>query len=145
MWRGRLLIALLICAGFFTHAYILRDIPNSPEWMLFFHGTAAAVDLLILFCARFFLENDIRTDFEILCLLSVLGNFFGWIAYLAYLPPIYYDSGMWALTAITALRLMIKGDHEDNTVSNSWIALVRGWYRCRVQSNFERIDKCQIT
>jgi len=145
MWRRRLLIALLICAGFVTHAYILRDIPNSPEWMLVFHGTAAAFDLLILFCARFFLNSDIRTDFEILSLLSVLGNFLGWIAYLLYYSPIYYDNGMYFLAIITALRLIIKGDHERNIASYSWLALVRGWYRRGVQSNFEGDDKCQDT
>jgi len=145
MWHGRLSIAALICAGFVAHAYILRDIPNTLEWMLVFHGTAAAFDLLILFCARFLLSDDIRTDFEILSLLSALGNFLGWIAYILYYSPIYYDNGMYFLAIITALRLIIKGDHERHIISNSWLAVVRGWYRCRVQPNFERSDKCQGT
>jgi len=140
MWRGRLAMLALIGGAIGLHSFLMADIPNSPQGMLMFHGSAAGLDLLLLFCARFFLQPEMTTDIEVLFFLSILVNFFGWLAYIAYAPPIYYNSSMWALTVITAVRLLTKGDYGNGVTRRAWFGMVHSWRTGRAKQNFGGLD-----
>jgi len=140
MWRVRLAMLALIGGAIGLHSFLMADIPNSPEGMLMFHGSAAGLDLLLLFCARFFLQPEMSTDIEVLFFLSILVNFFGWLAYIAYATPIYYDSSMWALTVLTAARLLTKGGHGDGFTCGPWFGVVHSWRTGRGKQNFGGVD-----
>jgi len=133
-------MAALIGGAMWLHSFLMADIPNSPEWMLLFHGSAAGFDLLILFCASFFLEPEIGTDIEVLSLISIVGNFLGWIAYISYISSNYYNSFMYILTICTAARLLTKGGHGDGFTCGPWFRMVHSWRTNGLKQNFGGLD-----
>lgn len=78
-----------------------------------FHGTGALVDLFMLYSAPAVLYGRLCADTQKLLLASIVGNFAGWLLYVAYVSPMFYDAYMWILTYVQLLRLFIPDSHVD--------------------------------
>lgn len=110
-WRSRLLTGLAFLLAIDVHQYCTADLPNTPGGMLLFHGSAAAVDLLLLFAVPRFVSGRLCDDMESLCLASILVNFVGFLAYMAYAPPTVYNVLSWSLSYVQWGRLLlVDGD-----------------------------------
>jgi len=111
--RFRVLFALIGWLAWYVHMYVTATLPNTPEGMLLFHGSAAAVDLFLVYSAPRLLEGKLCDDIQTLCLVSIVGNALGWALYLAYLPPVFYDTFMGMLCYVQLARLFMV-DYDAN-------------------------------
>lgn len=127
-WRARWWMFALITGVPIAHALATASLPNTPEAMLLFHGSAALLDCLLLVIVPKLLGGQLRDHTQWLLVASACGNFAGWVLYMKYAPPIYYNWSMWLLTIIQWVRLVIPDHHADNP----WFDLVR--HRDRVGS-----------
>lgn len=112
-WRSRLAVLAIMLALPQVHAIVLADVPNTDEGMALFHVSAMLCDLVILWCAPRFISGRLCDDTQTLCLVSVIANYVGYRAYVAYAPPIYYDTFMWGLSYVQWARLLLVGRHAD--------------------------------
>ena len=65
-------------------------------------------------------------NLELLLLLSIIGNFFGWVMWINYLAPTIYDAWFLVLYAM-ALGALLKGTgNVGDFTSNSWRACFSG-------------------
>ena len=122
-WRSRLAMIAAIWIAFQAHASFAPYLPNSPAGMLAFHGSAALADLALIYCAPTFLSGPICDETQTLCLISIVANFIGWLLYLAYFSPVYFDLFMWVLGYVQSLRLLIVDSDDANHLG---VHLVRG-------------------
>lgn len=105
------MVFVLVLAGL-AHAATSDATPNTPFGMAVFHGVAALVDILILLTVSNVLDGSVRRHTQSLLCASAAGNLFGYVLYMLYVSPAYYDGFMWALTALQIARLLYvaKGD-----------------------------------
>lgn len=122
-WRSRIFTALLFFAAMKIHELSTADLPNSPAGMLMFHGSAALVDLILLYAVPALTNDRLCDDMQALCLASMVVNFVGWILYMAYAPPIFYNVVSWSLAYVQWLRLFMV-DRDDSHLMG--LHLVRG-------------------
>lgn len=122
-WRSRLAFALLLWCAMQIHTMATVSLPNNPAGMTVFHGSAALLDLLLLYCAPAMMRGRVCDDIQTLCLLSIAGNALGWLAYLAYAPPEIYDIAMWCLSIVQWGRLLFA---ETGDADHMGLDLVRG-------------------
>lgn len=132
-WRSRLLTALLFLAVMKLHEYLAEWMPNTPCGMLVFHGSAALFDLILLLCVPYFVEGRLCDDMQTLCLASMIVNFVGWILYMAYAPPIFYNSVQWGLAYVQWLRLFLVDRDDSHPLG---LHLVRGGHHGRSKLHF---------
>lgn len=127
-WRQRsCLLVVLFCAAR-VHDFVMLGCPNTPAWMLAYHGSAGAVDLLLLYCAPFFISERLCDDIQATCIASIVVNFVGFCAYMAYAPPSYYNALIEGLSYVQFLRLLYMGRFD---VDYHWRAMVPGAARVR--------------
>jgi hypothetical protein len=119
--RFRALFGLIIWLGWYVHISATRFLPNTPEGMLIFHGSAAAVDLFLVYSAPRLLEGKLCDDTQNLCLASIIGNAVGWAFYLAYLPPVFYNTFMEILGYVQWARLFMVDDHDATNHLGSYL------------------------
>lgn len=115
-WRSRLTALIALWAFNMVHSEIATFLPNSPLGMLLVHGSAGLIDLGLIYCAPTFLSGPVCDDTEILCLISIVANFIGWLLYLAYTPPEFYNSFMWGLGCVQSVRLFIVDSGDANSL-----------------------------
>ena len=108
-WRSRLLLGLLFYTVGWAHDTIAYPWPNTREWMLAYHGSAAMCDLALLVCSANMLAGRLSLDMQILCWFSIVINFLGWIAYLAHSPPALYNVLMQGVMYAQYFRLLFTG------------------------------------
>lgn len=132
-WRSRVQLALTMALAMLIHSMVMADVPNTDEGMLQFHLSAAAVDLLLLYSAPRFIAGRLCRDVQTLCLVSIVANFVGWIAYVAYAPPIFYNIFMWSLAYVQFGRILLVDHHGTDDLG---FDLVRGADRRGRQNNF---------
>ena len=129
-WRSRILVGLLLYAANMMHELCTAALPNTPAGMLLFHGSAALADLLLLWAMPVLLSDRLCDDMQTLCLVFIVVNFVGWIAYMAYAPPIFYNVISWSLAYVQWGRLLlVDGDNADYL----GLHLVRGRHHGRPQ------------
>tara|TARA_R110001606_G_scaffold261645_1_gene410141 strand:- start:2079 stop:2534 length:456 start_codon:yes stop_codon:yes gene_type:complete len=117
------LYAAVVFAGF---AFLYETVgPSLDGWM--YYGGAAMMD-----CIALILLSGIRPsskmifNLELVLLLSILGNFFGWVMWINYLAPTIYDAGFLVLYAM-ALGSLLKGTgNVGDFTGNSWRACFSG-------------------
>jgi hypothetical protein len=112
-WRARGVAASLMLLAIYVHGWATHLLPNTPVDMLLFHGSGALVDLFMLYAAPAVLKGRLCVDSQKLLLASIVGNGAGWLLYMAYAPPIYYNMYMVALTYAQLMRLIIPDRHAD--------------------------------
>lgn len=113
--RHRVGMFCLMALAAIGHAAGSWALPNTPECMLAFHGGAALVDLSLAILCPVFLAGSLCRHMQVLLSASILANIVGWILYLAYASPVYYDTFMVALSALQVLRVfyVARADGED--------------------------------
>jgi hypothetical protein len=104
-------MAVLYCVAK-VHDFAMLGCPNTPAWMLAYHGSAGAVDLLLLYCAPFFVSERLCDDIQATCIASIVANFVGFCAYMAYAPPSSYNALVEGLCYVQYLRLLYVGRHD---------------------------------
>lgn len=114
-WRARCLAVVLMLLTMCGHAWATMDMPNTPAGMFLFHGSAALLDLFLLHSAPAVLNGRLCADTQKLLLASIVGNFAGWLLYMGYAPPTFYNGFMWALTYAQLFRLFIPDRHADHS------------------------------
>lgn len=112
-WRSRAVAAAFVLLTTYAHGWATRLLPNMPVDMLLFHGSAALVDLLLLYLAPAVIKGRLCVDSQKLLLASIVGNAAGWLLYMAYVSPIFYNTYMVGLTYAQLLRLFIPDRHAD--------------------------------
>ncbi len=113
-WRARLTFAAVLLAAIQVHGFATESLTNTPDGMFVFHVSAACVDLFLLYGAPKFLFGRLCDDMQTFCFVSIVVNFLGWLAYLAYAPPIYYNVFMWGLSYVQWARLLLVDSHDAN-------------------------------
>lgn len=121
-WRVRFTVCILMMTIMAMHDIATESVPNTPEGMLVYHGSGALFDWLLLMIVPRCLSGDLCKHSQWLLLVSIIGNFGGWILYMAYASPSLYNVFMWVLTAAQWLRLIIPDRHD---AVDSWFDLVR--------------------
>jgi hypothetical protein len=121
-WRARIVAASLMLLATYGHGWATHRLPNTPVDMLLYHGSGALVDLLMLYAAPAVLSGRLCVDSQKLLLASIVGNGAGWLLYMAYAPPVFYNTYMVTVTYAQLMRLIIPDRHADSSRSN----LVRG-------------------
>lgn len=130
VWRSRICIGSLFLAMMHLHEISTSALPNTPAGMLMFHGSAALCDLILLRAVPVLLTDRLCDDMQTLCLVSIVVNFVGWIAYMAYAPPIFYNVISWSLAYVQWGRLLlVDGDDTDHLGFH----MVRGRHHGRPQ------------
>lgn len=66
---------------------------HAGTWMFAYHGSAALCDLFLLACSAKFFKGRLSIDMQILCLLCILVNGFGYFAYRYYWPAASLQRG----------------------------------------------------
>lgn len=116
-WRVRCMAAAIMLLAIYGHGWATSQLPNTPVDMLLFHGSAALVDLFMLYAAPVVLYGRLCMDTQKLLLASIVGNAAGWLLYMAYAPPIIYNVYMVTVTYAQLMRLIIPDRHVDSTGS----------------------------
>jgi hypothetical protein len=115
-WRSRLIVGVVFWLALDIHAEVTANLPNTPAGMLVFHGSAAAVDFFLLWSTPWLLSGRLCTDMEILCAVSIVGNALGWALYLAYAPPVFFNTFMWGLSYVQWGRLLLPDRHAADSI-----------------------------
>jgi hypothetical protein len=134
-WRSRVLLCALIIAGMIMHSVFMSDCANTDMGMFEFHVSAACVDLMLLKSAPRLVGGRLCGDMQALFIASVIANFVGWIAYMAYAPPIYYNVFMWGLAYVQWVRLLLV---DRNGADYLGFDLVCGFNSGRDQNYFRK-------
>lgn len=124
-WRSRLAAFCVLTLCWFVHFKLSQLLPNTPESMLASHGSAFTIDLFLIYAIPHLLDGRVCDDMQILCLGSIVANFAGWICYLAYVSPDYYNNLMLLLAFVQVLRLVIVTDDDTDDTDNKRVHLVR--------------------
>lgn len=132
-WRSRILLVAVMVLAMIVHSLVTASLPNTDEGMLLFHGSAAAVDFILLYSAPRFIAGRLCSDMQTLCLVSIVANLVGWIAYMAYAPPNFYNTFMWSLSYVQYGRILLVDHHGADYLG---FGLVRGVDRRRRQGYF---------
>lgn len=122
-WLSRVSLGLVIYCAAKAHFLLLAGCPNSPQWMLLYHGSAAAVDFLLLLSCALWTDGRLCRDMQATCFASIANNALGWALYLAYAPPVIFNSLTEVLCYVQFARLIFVDRHD---IDNLWRALVRG-------------------
>lgn len=104
-FKARLVYGLVLYLAGAAHHEIVQGVSNTPQGMLVYHASAAATDFLLLVCASSVLKRRLLDDMQVLCLLSMIVNFAGWLLYMAWTPPTYYNTSIEVLTYVQYARL----------------------------------------
>ncbi|WP_099763318.1 hypothetical protein [Janthinobacterium sp. 35] len=122
-WRFRLLLGLLFYSVGWAHDEIAYPWPNTHEWMLAYHGSAALCDFALMICSAKILTGRLSFDMQVLCWASIVVNFQGWIVYLTHSPPALYDVLMQGVMYAQYFRLLFTG--TINGYVHSWRSFLR--------------------
>jgi len=119
-WRSRISLILIFVISSWIHAHATASLPNNPEALDLYHGSASAVDWLLLFSAPMLISGRLCDDIQASCIASVIINFAGFCAYMAYAPPDVYNHLIEGLSYVQYLRLLYVGrydaDYHERTV-----------------------------
>lgn len=132
-WRSRLTLAAVMLTAMCLHSWVTGSLPNTDAGMLQFHGSAAAIDFFLLYSAPRFVSGRLCIDTQILCLISCVTNFVGFLAYTAYAPPTFYNTVMWGISYVQFSRILLVDHHGADYLG---FDLVRGHHSVRRQNYF---------
>lgn len=111
--RCRMGMIGMIALSAAAHAAAAYGVPNTPEGMLAFHLFAAMIDVFLFLMTPELLWGQLCRDTQIMMLASVAGNVVGWVLYMTYVSPDYYNTFMWFLTGAQVLRLFYVADGDQ--------------------------------
>jgi hypothetical protein len=119
IWRNRIATGILFWLVMQVHSEATESVPNTPAGMLLFHWSAAFADYVLMRSLPGLVDGRLCDDLETLCLVSMVANFMGFIAYLAYAPPVFYNVFMWGLAYVQWGRLFLTDRHDLDDLGHS--------------------------
>ena len=119
--QKRLFALAVFITALYLHAYCMGGVENTPMGMLTFHGSAGLVDLFLIYAIPFLLKEKLCDDIQKLCLFDIALNFGGWLLYMAYAPPVIYDTLSWTLTFIQWGRLLVTDENNANYMGRNLV------------------------
>jgi len=122
-WRSRALFGAVSLAVALLHALATADVSNTDFGMFVFHGSAAACELFLILLCPNLLAGRVCDDMETLCIVSIVANALGWGLYLAYAPPVFFDTFTWGLSYVQVIRLSTP---DRNDADYYGVSLLRG-------------------
>jgi len=134
-WQRRLLAGAAFWAVANIHAATVI-VPNTVAGMLMYHGSAAMVDLACIWIASVSLRDSLRDDIQIILFASMVTNALGWIAYICYISPQYYDVAIAALALAQYARLIWVGKYDRGIIDHMGNIDVRCCHNASAQRNF---------
>lgn len=120
----RIQVFLCMVMALAAHAFATDLAANDPEGMAIYHGSGALLDLLLCMVVTSALSGQRGRIMGYLMFASIATNIGGWLLYMAYVSPVYYNGAMWSLSAAQVACLFIP-DHFAAKVRafNPFIAL----------------------
>lgn len=95
----RIKVALGVLLALAAHAFATDQAPNTPEGMFIYHISGALMDAMLGAVVTFALMGARGRVMSYLMLASVITNVAGYVLYMLYMSPVYYNAAMWSLTA----------------------------------------------
>ena len=126
-WRNRIATGLLFWLVMQVHSETTAAVPNTPAGMLLFHWSAAFADYVLMLSLPSLVDGRLCDDLEILCLASMVVNFLGFIAYLAYASPVFYNVFMWGLAYVQWGRLLLTDRHDLDDLGHNIVRRLDSW------------------
>ena len=126
-WQARLFFGLAIWVANIVHHDLVADVSNTPEGMFVYHFSAAATDCLLLVSAASALCGRLCDDIETLCLVSMVVNFLGFLAYMAYAPPEPYNYAIGVLGYVQYARLLMVDRYGIDRVGGGVFRGLNPW------------------
>jgi hypothetical protein len=120
-WRNRIATGLLFWLMMQVHSVATANVSNTTGGMLLFHWSAALADYVLMLSLPSLLDGRLCDDIETLCLVSMIVNFIGFIAYLAYAPPVFYNVFMWGLAYVQWGRLLVTDRYDRDNLGHNFI------------------------
>ena len=103
----------IVAAAIFFSVTMLHDTYLSHHDGLAYYSSAAILDLVLLAMLGF-LKPATKTivQLQTVCILSIMANFAGWVLWMLYLSPIYYN-GMFVCIYTLALFVLLEKEGRD--------------------------------
>lgn len=111
-WRQRFLLIAVFVLSAKVHDWIMLGCANTPQMMFIYHGSAAAVDLFLLWITQHLISGRLCDHIQASCIASVVINYVGYRLYMAYSPPEMYNYLIGILSYVQYLRLLYVGRHD---------------------------------
>lgn len=137
-WKARLLYGLVLWFSGAAHHEIVQNVSNTPEGMFVFHMSAAATDYMLLMCASSVLCGRLVDDMQCMCFMSMAINALGWVLYMAYAPPVYFEMAIGVLGYVQYARLFTLGFHGSDRVGES---IFRGHAAISQELHYEKAQR----
>lgn len=110
-WRYRLVAGALLWVIADIHRQVASGLPNTEEWMLVYHGSAAVCEWMIFMSLPWLLKGKLCTDMQALSQLCIWFNALGWVLYMAYAPP-YINNFLLGGMAYVQYGRLFMGDRN---------------------------------
>lgn len=88
--------------------------------LLYYYGSAVFDVATIIIISRVAKVSSMALTIQKICLASIAVNFFGWVMWMLYMPPVMYNS-LFAVLYVCALLTLItrnKSDVGEHTLDN---------------------------
>jgi hypothetical protein len=131
-WPQRAAFCLLLALVIVLHTHAVSSVENSPAGMLVYHGSAMLGDYALFRIVPFALRGALCDDLQSLFFASMVINLMGWLAYVAYVSPVFYDTAIAAVTYAQYARLLLV-DSDD--ALSLWDRMVRGLHIGRASTH----------
>lgn len=95
----RIKVALGVLLALAAHACATDNTPNTPEGMFIYHVSGALMDTMLCFVVTFALSGLRGRIMGWLMVAAIATNVIGYVLYMLYVSPAYYNTAMWSLTA----------------------------------------------
>lgn len=139
-WYSRIAAGLLGLGVSLLHGELSADVQNTDFGMFLYHWSAGCAEFLLIAMAPFFLDGKLCDRIQISCAASIIANGLGWLAYLAYAPPVFYDTVILGISCGQIIILFMGGKHVDYSRLMGE-CLLRGSSLRRPQLNFEKTKR----
>ena len=105
-----------------AHGVATMPLQNTPAAMLVVHGSAALLDWMLALVTPFFLSGSRCKLVQWTMIGSIVGNFAGWLLYMHYVSPVYFNTTMWILTVVQCVCIL-GPDLRDVATRNSMVSV----------------------
>lgn len=123
---NRLKIAVFLCVMELFSLIVLDHVPYDDTYYL----VCGAFNFIIILVLPFICKRVLVIDFQLINLLTLIVQGFGFLFYWCELPTSIYNYSIYALNAIQILRLLVvrKDDVDDINKNNYWITFILNTY-----------------
>lgn len=111
-WPACALLGALFYAVAKSFDRLIPFRPSGEFWDMAYYLLAATCDWLLFRNAHWFVRGKLHRDIQALYTASIVANAFGYVLYLAWSPPSFYNWIIQGINYAIAIRLIITGGHD---------------------------------